>query len=84
LPLLEEGRVRAPGGGAVLGEDDRVVVVAKRVMQSPGRVGQPIAERVHRTDIGALYSAIEWFGALDARLRALLQLQVARLHRAAF
>jgi hypothetical protein len=34
--------------------------------------------------IGALYSAIEWFGAIDARLRALLQLQVARLHRAAY
>jgi len=34
--------------------------------------------------IGALYSAIEWFGVIDARLRALLQLQVARLHRAAY
>jgi hypothetical protein len=34
--------------------------------------------------IGALYSAIEWFGAIDAQLRALLQLHVARLHRAAY
>lgn len=34
--------------------------------------------------IGALYSAIEWFGAIDARLRALLQLQAARLHRASY
>jgi hypothetical protein len=34
--------------------------------------------------IGALYGAIEWFGRIDAQLRALLQLQVARLHRAQY
>ena len=34
--------------------------------------------------IGALHSAIEWFGAIDARLLALLQLQAARLHRASY
>ncbi len=31
--------------------------------------------------IGALYSAIEWFGTIDARLRALLNVQVAALYR---
>ena len=31
--------------------------------------------------IGALYGAIEWFGKIDAELRALLNLQVAALHR---
>jgi alkylhydroperoxidase family enzyme len=34
--------------------------------------------------IGALHSAIKWFGAIDARLLALLQLQAARLHRASY
>src|SRR5207245_3727159 len=51
VPLLEEGRVRAPRGATLLGEDDRVVVVAQLVMQSPGRVGQQIAELVHRTPL---------------------------------
>ena len=30
--------------------------------------------------IGALYGAIEWFGTIDARLRALLNVQVAALY----
>jgi hypothetical protein len=34
--------------------------------------------------IGALWTSIERFGALDARLRALLQLQVATLYDAAY
>ena len=51
VPLLEEGRVRAPGGATLLGEDNRVVVVAERVMQSPGRVGQQIAELVDGTPL---------------------------------
>lgn len=53
-----------------------------------GQVPTPERIMAHRLPfmlgIGALYSAIEWFGALDVRLRALLQLQVARLHRAAY
>jgi len=50
----------------------------------------PTPERImaHRIPlmlgIGTLYSAIEWFGMVDAQLRALLQLQVARLHRAPY
>jgi hypothetical protein len=34
--------------------------------------------------IGALWTSIERFGALDARLRALLQLHVASLYRVAY
>jgi hypothetical protein len=34
--------------------------------------------------IGALWTSIERFGALDDRLRALLQLQVATLYDAAY
>jgi hypothetical protein len=34
--------------------------------------------------IGALWTSIERFGALDGRLRALLQLQVATLYDAAY
>jgi hypothetical protein len=34
--------------------------------------------------IGALWTSIERFGALDARLRALLQLQVATLYDVAY
>ena len=53
-----------------------------------GQVPTPERIMAHRIPlmlgIGGLYSAIEWFGAIDARLRALLQLQVARLHRAAY
>jgi hypothetical protein len=31
--------------------------------------------------LGGLYSAIEWFGTIDASLRALLNVQVATLYR---
>ena len=34
--------------------------------------------------LGALWTSIERFGALDARLRALLQLQVATLYDVAY
>ena len=34
--------------------------------------------------LGGLYGAIEWFGKIDNRLRALLNVQVAALHRAPF
>ena len=53
-----------------------------------GRVPTPERIMAHRLPlmlgIGALYSAVEWFGTIDAQLRALLQLQVARLHRAQY
>jgi hypothetical protein len=53
-----------------------------------GKVPTPERIMAHRIrlmlGIGALYSAIERFGAIDAQLRALLQLHVARLHRAAY
>ncbi len=49
-----------------------------------GRVPTPEKVMAHRPalmlGLGGLYGAIEWFGTLDARLRALLQLQVARLY----
>ena len=34
--------------------------------------------------LGGLYGAIEWFGKIDNRLRALLNVQVAALPRAPF
>ena len=34
--------------------------------------------------LGALYGAIEWFGTIDARLRALLNVQVATLYGVPF
>jgi hypothetical protein len=34
--------------------------------------------------LGGLYGAIEWFGTIDAPLRALLNLQVASLYNAPF
>jgi hypothetical protein len=34
--------------------------------------------------LGGLYGAIEWGGAIDASLRALLNLHVARLHGSAY
>lgn len=53
-----------------------------------GQVPTPERIMAHRLPlmlgIGALYSAVEWFGTIDAPLRALLQLQVARLHRARY
>lgn len=53
-----------------------------------GQVPTPEKLMAHRPvlllGIGGLYAAIEWFGTLDARLRALLQLQVARLYEVAY
>lgn len=46
----------------------------------------PTPERImaHRVPLmlglGGLYGAIEWFGRIDARLRALLNLHVANLY----
>lgn len=34
--------------------------------------------------VGGLYGAIEWFGRIDAPLRALLQVQVATLYGSAY
>jgi hypothetical protein len=53
-----------------------------------GQVPTPEKLMAHRPalmlGLGGLYGAIEWCGSLDARLRALLQLQVARLHDVAY
>ena len=53
-----------------------------------GQVPTPERIMAHRVPfmlgIGALYGAIEWFGTIDVRLRALLQAEVARLHGAAY
>lgn len=50
-----------------------------------GQVPTPEKIMAHRPalllGIGGFYGAIEWFGTLDGRLRALLQLHVARLSR---
>ena len=49
-----------------------------------GKVPTPERLMAHRLPlmlgIGGLYGAIEWFGKIDARLRALLNLQVATLY----
>lgn len=49
-----------------------------------GKVPTPERLMAHRLPLmlglGGLYGAIEWFGKLDARLRALLNLQVATLY----
>jgi hypothetical protein len=49
-----------------------------------GQVPTPERLMAHRLPlmlgIGALYGAIEWFGTIDRRLRALLNLQVAVLY----
>jgi hypothetical protein len=49
-----------------------------------GRVPTPERLMAHRLPlmlgIGGLYGAIEWFGKIDARLRALLNVQVAALY----
>jgi hypothetical protein len=46
-----------------------------------GRVPTPERLMAHRLPLmlglGGLYSAIEWFGTIDAQLRALLNVQVA-------
>ena len=53
-----------------------------------GEVPTPQKLMAHRLPlmlgIGALWTSIERFGALDARLRALLQVQVATLYDAAY
>jgi len=53
-----------------------------------GQVPTPEKIMAHRPalllGIGGFYGAIEWFGTLDARLRALLQLHVARLYDSAY
>lgn len=53
-----------------------------------GDVPTPQKLMAHRpalmAGIGALWTSIERFGALDGRLRALLQLQVATLYDAAY
>ena len=49
-----------------------------------GKVPTPERIMAHRLPlmlgIGGLYGAIEWFGKSDARLRALLNIQVATLY----
>ena len=49
-----------------------------------GRVPTPERLMAHRLPlllgIGGLYGAIEWFGRIDAQLRALLNVQVATLY----
>jgi len=53
-----------------------------------GKVPTPERLMAHRLPLllgmGGLYSAIEWGGTIDARLRALLNLQVAILHGAPY
>ena len=53
-----------------------------------GDVPTPQTLMAHRPalmlGIGALWTSIERFGALDGRLRALLQVQVATLYDAAY
>ena len=53
-----------------------------------GKVPTPERLMAHRLllllGMGGLYSAIEWGGTIDARLRALLNLQVATLHGAPY
>jgi hypothetical protein len=50
----------------------------------------PTPERImaHRVPLmlglGGLYGAIEWFGAIEASLRALLNVHVARLYGSAY
>ncbi len=49
-----------------------------------GQVPTPERLMAHRPPLmlglGGLYGALEWFGKIDARLRALLNVQVAALH----
>ena len=53
-----------------------------------GQVPTPERLMAHRLPlmlgIGGLYGAIEWFGKIDAQLRALLNVQVAALYRAPY
>ena len=53
-----------------------------------GKVPTPERIMAHRPmlmmGLGALYGAIEWFGKVDRRLRALLNVQVAELYSAEY
>lgn len=53
-----------------------------------GRVPTPATLMAHRptlmVGLGAFWAALEYGGTLDARLRALVQLEVARLRRSAY
>ena len=53
-----------------------------------GQVPTPERLMAHRlplmVGIGGLYGAIEWFGKIDAQLRALLNVQVAALYGVPF
>ncbi len=53
-----------------------------------GQVPTPERLMAHRLPLllglGGLYGAIEWFGKIDAQLRALLNVQVAALYRAPY
>jgi hypothetical protein len=53
-----------------------------------GQVPTPERLMAHRMPlmlgIGGLYGAIEWFGTIDRKLRALLNVQVAALYRARY
>jgi hypothetical protein len=53
-----------------------------------GAVPTPEKIMAHRPPLmlglGGLWGAIEWFGTLDAPLRALLQVHVAALYRAEY
>ena len=78
MPRISE--VRRPGP---------VVRVFYRIGQRLfGAVPTPAAIMAHRfplmLGIGGLYGAIEWFGRVDAQLRALLQIHVARLRDSAY
>jgi hypothetical protein len=60
-------------------------LIGKRMF---GQVPTPQRLMAHRMPLmlgmGALYGAIEWFGTIDAQLRALLQVHVASLYRAPY
>lgn len=53
-----------------------------------GKVPMPERLMAHRPPLmlglGALYAAIEWFGKIDAQLRALLNVQVAALYGSSY
>ena len=53
-----------------------------------GKVPTPERLMAHRLPLmlglGGLYGAIEWFGKIDAQLRALLNVQVAALYESSY
>lgn len=53
-----------------------------------GKVPTPERIMAHRLPLmlglGGLYGAMEWFGTIDARLRALLNVHVANLYGSAY